>query len=181
MKPGFLCLLLTLLSCLSLTPAQADGPTQPVPEYTMKAIYLYNFAQLTEWPSKNEAADTPFTICIYGQNELVTALVALRGKTVNQQQLRFLHGADVAEARQCHLLYIGEDETERGSRLIATLRGAPVLTVTDAPQLAQAGAMLLIVSEGRRLSFEANVDFAKRSQLKFSSKLLALARRVSGG
>jgi hypothetical protein len=180
MKPWFLPFLLAILSGLSLRPALADEAAHPVPEYTMKAVYLYNFAQLTEWPTKSESADTTFNICVYGQNELATALGALRGKTVNRQQLRFFHVADIAEARQCQLLYIGEEDAERGSRIIEALRGTPVLIVTDAPRMARSGAMLLIVNEARRLSFEANVDFAKRSQLKFSSKLLSLARRVSG-
>jgi hypothetical protein len=174
-------LLLALLSCVCLTQAQAVELPKllPVPEYTMKAVYLYNFAQLTEWPAKPEAAGATFNICTYGQDVLASALAALHGRTVNQQPLRFLQVTNAEEASQCQLLYIGEDEAERGSHLVEALRGAPVLTVTDAPLVARSGAMLLITTEAQRLAFEVNVNSAKRSQLTFSSKLLRLAKRIS--
>jgi hypothetical protein len=180
MTARFQFLLLAILAGICLNQAMAGEAQKAVPEYAMKAAYLYNFAQLTEWPTKNDTTDTNFNICIYGQNELALPLIALQGKTVNRQQLRFLSVTDVTEARQCQLLYVGEDDAVRGGRLLEALRGTPVLTVTDAPRLARSGAMLLIINEERRLSFVVNIDYSKRSQLKFSSKLLSLARRVNG-
>lgn len=172
-------ILFALLSCVCLTQVQADEPPKPVPEYTMKAVYLYNFAQLTEWPTRPEAAGATFNICTYGQDAIASALVTLSGRAVKQQPLRFLHVANVEEASQCRLLYVGEDDAERGSHLVQALRGTPVLTVTDAPSVARSGAMLLITTEAHRLVFEVNLNVAKRSQLTFSSKLLRLARKIS--
>jgi len=104
----------------------------------------------------------------------------LRGKSVGSRVLRVLRVGDVAEARNCHLLYVGEGGGERGRRLFEALRGIPVLTITDDPRGERSGAMLQIVPEDKRLVFEVNLEAARRSQLKLSSKLLHLARRVTG-
>lgn len=178
MKPGFLFFL--ILTCLvSFTAmAKADETAKAVPEYAMKAVYLYNFAQLTEWPSA--AGHETFNLCVIGPDEIAAALEPLRGRMVNQQRLRLLRVTESSEAKQCQMLFVAEDSGAQGVRLLEALRGTPVLTVTDAPRLERAGAMLLIFNEARRLSFEVNIDYSKRSQLKFSSKLLSLARRVYG-
>lgn len=175
MRQTILRLLLALLACACLAGARADDAPKAVPEYTMKAAYLYNFAQLTEWP---DGGSETFNLCIYGTSELDAALESLRGRTINRRPLRLVRVADATEAQQCQLLFVGEGESGPGSRLFGKLQGTPVLTVTDDPRMARAAAMLVLVPEARRLAFEASVDLAKRSRLKFSSKLLGLARRV---
>jgi hypothetical protein len=179
MKPILLRLLFSILVCVFQTQAWAGEQPKAVPEFTMKAGYLYNFAQLTEWPSLPGGSEEPFNLCVYGEGELSYALESLRGRRVNRRPLHLLHVMDTTEAKQCHVLFVGEGEAGQGGRLLASLRGAPVLTVTDDPGIARSGAMLVIVPEARRLAFEVNVGLARHSQLKFSSKLLALARKVS--
>jgi hypothetical protein len=151
-----------------------------VPEYAMKAAYVYNFAQLSNWPDAKIIADNVFNLCIYGQDGITSALDGLRGKKIGSRFLRVLLVSDVAEARNCHLLYVGEGSGERGRWLFEALRGNPVLTITDDPRAERSGAMILIVPDERRLAFEVNLEAARRSQLQLSSKLLHLARRVIG-
>jgi hypothetical protein len=181
MKPGILfsLCLAGLLSCISA--ARADDTAKAVPEYAMKAAYLYNFAQLTEWPAASVTGRETFNLCIIGPDEMATALEPLRGRMVNQQRLRILRVTESSEARQCQILFVAEDSGTQGIRLLDALRGTTVLTITDDPRVARAGAMLAIFAEGKRLAFDVNLDAAKRSQLNFSSKLLHLASRVVGG
>lgn len=157
----------------------ADGG-QAVPEYALKAAYLYNFAQLTDWPMAMGGPDEPFDVCIFGQDDLYSALEGLRGSQVKGHPVRAVRIAEVAEARQCRLVFIGNAESMRGVHMQDSLRGQPVLTVTDDTKIWQAGAIIMIVSEQRRLSFEVNMMQARRSRLKFSSKLLRLAKTVIG-
>ena len=160
---------------------RADSIPLAIPEYTMKAAYLYNFAQLTDWPMQSGASDGVFNLCVFGQDEVLSALESLRRKTINGHQLRPVRITESSDARQCHLLYVGEMDAGRAGRVLDSLRKAPILTVTDDPRLTRSGVMLLIVPEERRLSFEVNVEVARSAQLKFSSKLLGLAKRVIGG
>lgn len=162
-------------------PARGSTEEAPkaVPEYTMKAAYLYNFAKLTDWPA-DPGPGSAFNLCIFGQNEFGPALDVLRGKTVNDRQLRLRHITDIADAQYCQLLFVGDYEGAHGARLFESLRTMAVLTVTDNDKISRAGAMLLIRTAEQRLSFDVNLDAATRAQLKFSSKLLRLANKVTG-
>lgn len=177
---------LYLLACLLAAPtavaqARSADTDKALPEYAMKAAYIYNFAQLTDWPADPVGnKDGAFTVCVFGQDELVSALEKLRGRTVNGKALKVVRIGAVPEIKQCQLLYVGEGEGERGGRLFQSLRGTPILTVTDDPRAARQGAMLQIVPDERRLAFEVDLDATRQSQLQLSSKLLNLARRVFG-
>jgi len=106
MKSAFLfsLCLAGLLSCISA--ARADDTAKAVPEYAMKAVYLYNFAQLTEWPATLATGRESFNLCVIGPDEIVAALEPLRGRRVNQQHLRLLRITESSEARQCQMLFV---------------------------------------------------------------------------
>jgi len=61
--------------------------SQAVPEYTMKAAYLYNFALLTTWPTTSPFGAS-FNLCLYGQDDFGPALDVLNGKEVNGQRVQ---------------------------------------------------------------------------------------------
>lgn len=145
----------------------------------MKAAYLYNFAQLTDWPAQ-AIGEGDFTICVSGQDEVIEALVGMSGRLVQGRVLKSMRIRQASDAAQCHILYVGDGSGPRGGRMVDHLRGKPVLTVTDDQSVAGESAMLRIVPDGKRLAFEVNLDPAAQSKLKLSSKLLRLASRVIG-
>src|SRR5690242_6746479 len=59
------------------------------PEYQVKAVFLFNFAQFVEWPAGSfQAADAPFVIGVLGQDPFGAQLDAVaRGETVGQRPL----------------------------------------------------------------------------------------------
>lgn len=168
-----LCLLLT---CLQGTATTAEARTA-VPEYRMKAAYLYNFAKLTDWPVA--PANGQFNLCIFGEDDFGTTRKTLRSKTINNLPLNVRHIVNLNEAQACQLLFIGDSDGIKGKRLLDGLQQTPVLTVTDASHAARTSAMLVLLTEERRLSFEVHHARAKRAQLILSSKLLRLAKRVT--
>lgn len=166
-----------LMLLLSANLALADE--KPVQEYAMKTAYLYNFAQLAEWPSAlEETGDSTFNLCVYGTDDWGSALELLRGKAVNGRRLQVRKIEQPAELRQCHVLFVGEGDGRRGERLLDGARGLPILTVTDSGRTRD--AMLSINAEKQRLVFEANLDIARNARIRLSSKLLRLAGRVVG-
>jgi hypothetical protein len=54
----------------------------------------------------------------------------------------------------------------------------PTLTVSDLPDFAQSGGIVNFIVEDERMRFVINTDAADRARLRFSSKLLSLARIV---
>lgn len=150
-----------------------------VQEYTMKAAYLYNFAQLSEWPTlaATEASQS-FNVCVSGTDDWGGSLELLRGKTVDGRMLEVRKVAYPGDVRQCQVLFVGEGDGRRGERLIDSARGLPILTVTDDGRVRD--AMLTVSSENQRLVFEVNLELVRSAQLRMSSKLLRLAARVVG-
>ncbi|HEX5393838.1 MAG TPA: YfiR family protein [Rhodocyclaceae bacterium] len=145
-----------------------------VPEYAMKAAYLYNFSLLTSWPNQPSGA---FNLCVFGQDDFGPTLDGLQGKVVDSQQMRVLHISRAEDAKQCQVVFIGDVEPKRVARLMAVIERSPVLTITDDKRL-QNDAMIYLAAENQRLVFEVNADTSKRANLTFSSKLLRLAKRV---
>lgn len=155
----------------------AHAQTSPaVPEYTMKAAYLYNFALLTTWPSAAPAG--PFTLCLYGQDSFGPALEALNGKEVNGQKIQVRHIERIENALQCRLIFINEANEGRVARLVHAVGRAPILTVIDDGVARPAGAMISLAPENRRLTFEVNTTAIKQANLQVSSRLLQFAAKV---
>lgn len=156
--------------------AYAQASPQAVPEYAMKAAYLYNFALLTTWPGA--APGGPFTLCVYGQDTFGPALGALNGKEVNGQKIQVRHIERPDDALQCRLVFINEINEGRVARLVNMVGRAPILTVVDDGLARPAGAMISLAPENRRLTFEVNATAIRQANLQVSSRLLQLAAKV---
>lgn len=154
----------------------AQAQTAPaVPEYTMKAAYIYNFALLTTWPA---SSSNTFNLCLYGQDSFGPALDALNGKEVSGQKIQVRRIEHIEDALQCRLIFISETSNARVALLVNTIGRAPILTVADDGLPWTSGAMISLAPENRRLVFEVNAAATKLANLQLSSKLLRLASRV---
>ena len=150
---------------------------EQVAEYDLKAAFLYNFAQFTEWPA---GGDNFLRICDYGRNPFGAALDVLGGKAVRERRVKVAHATTPEEARQCDVLFVGDLERERLTALLSTLRDKSVLTVGEGENAMPQGVSIRLLIENNRMSFEVNLDSIKKSRLVISSKLLRLARAVHG-
>lgn len=157
--------------CVAATMAAAD----PVPEYAMKAVYLYNFSLFTEWPGPGSGT---LNLCVLGEDPFGHALDDLAGKPVNGRRLAVHRLSVLTEARNCEVLYFGEIERFQMRYLKTELSRQPILTVTDAEGLPRDSAMIVMSTEGRRITFQVNAESARRAGLAFSSKLLRFATAV---
>lgn len=171
---------LLALTCLlignSLSP-QSTALAEPVPEYAMKAAFLYNFAVFTEWP---ERMDGKLNICVLGQEAYSPVLESLNGKQVKEGlQLNVVRISSVPNARQCQILYFDAMDRLRTGKVQDELSNAPVLTVCDATEnTTTPDAVIHLRLENSHLTFEVNQAAAHRAHLSFSSKMLRLARKV---
>ena len=170
------CVLIFLFFC---------GPVlaqEPLPEYQVKAAYLYNFLKFVEWP-EDAFPDSlaPIVIGISGDDPFGDALPqVIIGKTVQGRDLvihKYRSGEDM---RGAHILFISPLEKKRLPQILSSLRGSSVLTVADTEGFLEAGGMIQFLSENNRVRFAINVDATSRAKLKISSKLLSLARVVDG-
>jgi YfiR/HmsC-like len=172
-------LLLAVYFPLSNRTVYADqSPT----EFQVKAAYLFNFLKFVEWPD-DPAADPhgKWVIGFVGDSPVGDELTRLvEGKNVlgRDLQVKKIQAAD--NPRACNILFISESEKKRLPSLLAELRGSSVLTVADMDNFIGAGGMIQFVVEDARVRVAIDVGATSRAHLKVSSKLLSLARIVTG-
>jgi hypothetical protein len=165
------------LACgLLLAPCARAGDL--LPEYTVKAGYIYNFAMLTEWPS--DAVGENLELCVTGNDDLGTALKTLQGKTASNRQINVRTLAHPGEAKGCHVLFIAELARSEFAQLKREIAGQAILTVTDNADLAKSGVAIFLRPEHQRLVFEIDAGAAKLANLNISARLLRLARGGAG-
>ncbi|MES2014000.1 MAG: YfiR family protein [Pseudomonadota bacterium] len=160
-----------LLGLLVTITSRADS----LPEYKMKAAFLYNFVQLTEWPKSSE---TLLRICVVGQDPIVEALQDIEGSEVNGRRIKVVQLPDVSGDSLCDALYLSESESIDVKGVISKLGESPVLTVSDNIDVAKSGVMISMFPMSKRLVFNVNAESAKRAHLTLSSRLLRLAKHV---
>lgn len=144
------------------------------PEYQVKAVFLFNFAQFVSWPTPQSS--DPFVIGIVGDDPFDSYLdETVRGEKVNNRLLttqRFRRGRD---PRNCNILFISQSERERAAQIISNLKGRSVLTVSDIEGFADLGGMIELFTEKNKIHMRVNLEAVKAANLKVSSKLLRVA------
>lgn len=149
-----------------------------VPEYQLKAAFIFNFAVFAEWPPATLQPAGPLTLCAYQDNALLVALQTLADKNINGHRLEVRALAAGSAARNCHLLVLDRQDRERWPQLHRELiaAGTSVLTIADDRQIGADGAMLALFMDDKRIAFDANLAALRAGGLTLSSKLLRLAR-----
>ena len=163
--------LIGLAALLVALPARC----QDLPEYRLKAAFLYNFASFTEWPGEVGAT---LNLCLYGPDMFGAEIDALQGKKVGERSLMVQRKTVPESLKGCQIVFVSNAAMAQLARVQESLRGMPVLTVADSAGAAQQGAALnMSVAQGR-ITFEANLTAARSARLQLSSKLLRLATEV---
>jgi hypothetical protein len=164
-----------LLTLASMTSAWAQGASL---EYAVKATFLYKFAAFVEWPPAAFASPTtPIDLCVALYDPFGGLLEqAAAGQRVGERPIVVRRLAASEPMSDCHILYLGAGAgMEAVAEALATVRGTPVLTVTDAARDPRATGIINFVIENNRVRFEIDDRAAAENGLAISSKLLSLA------
>ncbi|HZS08826.1 MAG TPA: YfiR family protein [Blastocatellia bacterium] len=164
-----------MICFISLLATGASG--QGSREYDLKAVFLYNFTQFVEWPSKafpNSSA--PIIIGVLGADPFGRSLVeTVQGETVRNRRLVVEHYSRVEEIKTCHVLFISQSEAGQLDRILSNLKGRSILTVGETPDFTQRGGVIGFVTEKNKIRLRINLAAARAAELTISSKLLRVA------
>jgi hypothetical protein len=178
----FLCRWLLALAILALATSCRELPTPPaLDNYQLKAVFLSNFAQYTDWPAGVFAGPrAPLVIGILGADPFGTNLEnAVRGQKVNFRPLRLRHFRSVDEIKTCQILFISASEIKRLPLILQALKGRSILTVSDLPDFALRGGVIGLVSEAGQIQLQINFEVLSAARLTMSAKMLRTAKIVS--
>jgi hypothetical protein len=150
---------------------------QDVTESALKAAFIYNFVRFTEWPDQFPAAD-PFVMCVLGDAAVGDALErAVKGREIAGHAIVVSRAATAGSKPACHVLYLSGAMASQRAQLIADLRDAPVLTISDIEGFTDIGGMVQFFFEHGQLRFSIRLESAKRARLQISARLLQLSQR----
>src|SRR5262245_39558335 len=131
---------------LALAMAAGSAPALPqeaqaLPEYVVKAGFLFNFAKYVEWPAEAfEKPDSPITIGIVGADPFGDGLEkALKNKTVRNRTFAVVRFPERAGLQRCHILFIPRTERENLAAILKQVEAWPTLTVGEDEGFSRAG------------------------------------------
>jgi hypothetical protein len=152
-------------------------------EYQIKAAFLYNFAQFTDWPSAAFAnTNAPFYIGILGDDPFDGSLdETIQGETINGHKIVAVRSQRIEDLKNCQIIFVCKSEKKRVGEILTELDSRPILTVSEIDGFAQRGGNINFFLAGTKVRFEINPGAAQSDGLKISSQLLSLGKIVQSG
>jgi hypothetical protein len=170
------------IACAMVSPwlAAAESPRS---EYEVKAAFLLNFASLVEWPvAALGDAGEPLVLGVLGEEEVDETIErGIQGRTVDHRPVRVVRLSGTEQLESCHIVFVSAAKRALNGEVIAASRGHNVLTIGETRDFASQGGIINFFRQGKKIRFEVNREAAERAQLRVSSRLLRLAKIVSGG
>lgn len=173
-------LALALLCLISPQGFAQETPTESVPEYVLKAGFLYNFAKYVEWPADAfTSADAPISIGVVGSDPFGPDLERmLRDKTVNNRRFEVRRYPGHADVEPVHILFVPQTERERVVAILKRVERMPVLTVGEDEAFPEGGGVVAILIRESRPRLHINPGAAEAQHLAIAPKLLRIATIV---
>ena len=170
--------LLLVAAVIAAMPATAHA--QAASEAALKAALVYKLASYIEWPQEVfPSADTPFAIGVMAADDVATELEqVVRQRSVNNRPVAVRRVKEGESLAGLHLLFVGRRASERLQGLPRLTRPLSVLLVSESDRGLEAGSVINFVTADERVGFEVSIEAAERSNLKLSSRMLGVARRV---
>ena len=179
------CLAASIAVILLLAPSADPVKAEVFDQYQVKAVFLYNLVNFITWPPEKDAkANRPFVIGVLGRDTLgtlldkVVASETTGGRSIHIQRLESL---DALRTRSCDLLYVNSDQMHLWPKIREMVRFRGILTVSDVADFCRRDGMVNLLTAGRKIRIQINVEAARRSGFKISAKLLRLSQIVSDG
>src|ERR1700676_320638 len=103
-------------------------------EYLIKAGFIYNFANLVQWPSNAFAQpDAPIVIGILGEDPFGTTLDRIvADKKINGRSFavkRLKWSKDLKDLKDCNIVFVSSSETEHVDSVLEATKWLPILTI----------------------------------------------------
>jgi hypothetical protein len=159
-----------LLCALVATPAVADAPGRRETRLTT----IFALTHFVEWPGTASPDPSRLIVCVVGFGN------AARTRQNQSSDIAHLTPMSVeGDPRHCHVLIVPERVEGSAERLLARARFAPVLTVGESERFTSIGGMVRLYRQNGRVRVDNDLTAAERAGLRFSSRLLSMARIVS--
>ena len=175
-KSGVAIILIFFMLGFALPPQSMESP-----EYQVKAVFLFNFAQFVEWPaSAFPDAKSPIVIGVLGTDPFGSYLdEIIQGEQIEGHPLEIQRFENVSQIKSCHILFIHQSIVPRLYYVLKDLKVRNILTVSDGNNFTKQGGMVRFFTENNKIKLRINLEAVKEADITISSKLLRLAEIVN--
>ena len=169
---NFKALIILLLTIVANKPYLVFG--LDANEDQLKAVYLFNFAKYTIWPSDSFATpNAPIMFCVLSADGIASELQKVRGRLVNNRRIEVAIASEIVP-QKCHLVYLAEGTNSLQMELSKNL-AISALVVSESHDTGS----INFVRNGSKLGFLVDLVRARKAGLNFSSELLKIAIQVN--
>ena len=172
--------MLWILSGLLAATAEAAA-AEPPREYLVKAAYVYRITQFVDWPAEEDSEPAKLGVCILGEDPFGQAIDHIEEKQSQGRRFSLRRIETLESSRGCHVLFVSASESSGLARILESLEGRSVLTISDLKGFARSGGMIgLVVNREGKVGLEVNLGAVEEAGLQISAKLLELSEIVEG-
>ena len=141
--------------------------------YAIHANIIYRFTKYINWPDDKKTGD--FVIGVIGDTPLYDELkIFISNKTASGQPFVIKKYSTTASTYNCHILFVGDNESGSIKRIAANTAGTSTLLVTESEGLSRKWSCINFVIVDDRLKLEINKSNIERRSLDIASELLNL-------
>jgi len=149
-------------------------------EKQVRAMFVYNFANFVEWPKKAfSKPSSPLQVCLLGDVPFRNYLSPMSGTIIGERELRVVTTNSEKDFKgQCHILFVGDDKKVNMKNLYRSKKYFYILSVSEQKGFIESGGIVNIIDQSNNISFDIDMDNARKRGLFISSDLLSLARNI---
>ena len=147
-------------------------------ETRLQAAFVAKFPAFVQWPADAWRNRASVAICVYRSEAAAAYLRELvTGELVSGRPITVATVSGPHQIDGCHVLFLPD---RADARLIAAISTRPILTIGVDRAFLDAGGIIALRRDDRRVRFEVDRTAADRAGLQLSSQLLRLAVAVHG-
>lgn len=147
-------------------------------EQSLIAAFLFNFLKFTEWPDGIVTGE--LKLCIT-EGQVFKELDTISGRLIQSKRVIIQRVNFRGFQSDCQLLYLSREENiDQIHQWLKITDHKPILIVSNVNEFLDMGGMIMLINNGKTLSFEIDLERIKHAGLKLNAQLLQIARDVRG-
>ena len=166
--------LLFLLIFLLNTPVFTEEPSR----YVVETAFVYKFIKFVNWPEDQNKSVENINLCYLGSGKISSPLLELNGYQVKDKRIAIQTYKTMEKIKTCHIVFIDIPSKAVRNSYVNRLKSDSILTISHFDGFIDDGGMINFLIVDNKVNFEINYISIKNSNLKVSSKLLKLAKRI---
>lgn len=144
-------------------------------EYTLKALFIYNFTKHIEWPA-NSNSSSKFQLIVVGKSDITNSLTKiLSGRKINEKYIEVKSISSSSKIEAGQIIFIPRSSFSKVSSQLEGLSSKGSLIITEEKSISEKYSGINIVEKDNGLRFEINETNLKNAGFKVSNQLLQLS------